>query len=210
MAFRSEKSERVAGSVSPTSSADVHIFGQDNPVNSKLVASMMIQPFAFIAAVSAFNMAMAKQLSSLILSAVDLSLETMENAGSFSAKTSRLSMLGEKVSSQPNLRVVVDNGAGTKEELSKSAKQSKVTAKRAKPVSNAHTTETAIDDLKRISGIGPKLEKMLHDKGIHRFSDIAKLSVAKANALDNGLGLGGRIAKDQWVEKAKALAKGLA
>ncbi len=61
------------------------------------------------------------------------------------------------------------------------------------------------DDFKQISGIGPKLEIMLHDKGLYRFSDIASLTEDDARKLDAELGLGGRILKDGWIGAAKAL-----
>jgi NADH-quinone oxidoreductase subunit E len=63
----------------------------------------------------------------------------------------------------------------------------------------------AKDDLKQISGIGPKLEKMLQDKGLYRFSDIASLTEDAARKLDTELGLDGRIFKDGWIEAARTL-----
>lgn len=63
------------------------------------------------------------------------------------------------------------------------------------------------DDLKRISGIGPKLEQVLNGRGIRRFADIAALSEADVAQLDADFGLDGRIARDDWVGQAKALAK---
>ncbi|HXV28859.1 MAG TPA: helix-hairpin-helix domain-containing protein [Sinorhizobium sp.] len=63
------------------------------------------------------------------------------------------------------------------------------------------------DDLKRISGIGPKLEQVLNGKGIRQLADIVALSEADVARLDAEFGLDGRIARDDWVGQAKALMK---
>jgi predicted flap endonuclease-1-like 5' DNA nuclease len=56
-----------------------------------------------------------------------------------------------------------------------------------------------------ISGIGPTTATKLADIGITDARQIAALTLEEANALDLQLGLGGRIARDGWVEQAKAL-----
>jgi NADH-quinone oxidoreductase subunit E len=64
------------------------------------------------------------------------------------------------------------------------------------------------DDLKKISGIGPRLEKVLHSMGIKTFADIAKWDDAEAVRIDEKLGLDHRIIRDGWVKQAKALLEG--
>ncbi len=61
------------------------------------------------------------------------------------------------------------------------------------------------DDLKRISGVGPKLEQVLNGRGIKRFADIAAWSDADIERIDAELGFDGRIRRDDWVGQAKAL-----
>jgi NADH-quinone oxidoreductase subunit E len=63
------------------------------------------------------------------------------------------------------------------------------------------------DDLKAISGIGPRLVKVLNGKGIFRFSDIASWTDADIDAIDTELGLDGRIVRDDWVGQARNLLK---
>ncbi len=63
------------------------------------------------------------------------------------------------------------------------------------------------DDLKKISGIGPVLEKKLHDRGITRYAQIAALTKSDIADIDASLSVKGRIERDKWVEQAKALAK---
>ncbi len=63
----------------------------------------------------------------------------------------------------------------------------------------------AADDLKKISGVGPKLENTLNQTGIFHFDQIARLSQKAIDELDDKLSFKGRIARDKWVEQAKAL-----
>ncbi|AWM24494.1 NADH:ubiquinone oxidoreductase [Sinorhizobium fredii] len=63
------------------------------------------------------------------------------------------------------------------------------------------------DDLKRISGIGPKLVQVLNDRGLRRFADIAGLSEADVARIDAELALSGRILRDDWIGQAKALMR---
>ncbi|PTW63108.1 poly(3-hydroxybutyrate) depolymerase [Breoghania corrubedonensis] len=65
--------------------------------------------------------------------------------------------------------------------------------------------EGAPDDLKRISGIGPKLAMALNGAGIYHFRQIASLSEAQLVELDEKLTLRGRAERDDWVAQAKAL-----
>jgi NADH-quinone oxidoreductase subunit E len=70
------------------------------------------------------------------------------------------------------------------------------------------TAPPKTDDLKRISGIGPRLEKVLHGMGVKTFADIAKWDDAEAVRIDVELGLDNRIIRDNWVKQAKALLEG--
>ena len=63
------------------------------------------------------------------------------------------------------------------------------------------------DDLKLISGVGPKLEGVLNGLGIYKFSQIAKWKKAERDWVDGYLNFKGRIDRDNWVNQAKKLAK---
>jgi predicted flap endonuclease-1-like 5' DNA nuclease len=65
------------------------------------------------------------------------------------------------------------------------------------------------DDLKRIKGVGPKMEQVCNGLGFYHFDQIAAWSedeVAWVNA--NLKGFKGRVTRDDWVEQAKLLAAG--
>ena len=67
--------------------------------------------------------------------------------------------------------------------------------------------EGKADDLKKISGVGPAMEKKLNAAGIFHFWQVADLNKTQAQELDDEAGLGGRIERDEWVKQAKQLAK---
>ncbi len=66
------------------------------------------------------------------------------------------------------------------------------------------------DDLKRIDGIGPKVEQVLKGRGITRFQDLAEMEETALSALDKELGLDGRVLRDDWAGQARRLAGGKA
>ncbi|PWK69172.1 NADH-quinone oxidoreductase subunit NuoE [Aminobacter sp. AP02] len=66
----------------------------------------------------------------------------------------------------------------------------------------------AVDDLKLISGVGPKIEGTLHELGIFTFAQVASWKKAEREWVDGYLSFHGRIERDDWVKQAKALAKG--
>jgi branched-chain amino acid transport system ATP-binding protein len=62
------------------------------------------------------------------------------------------------------------------------------------------------DRLTRIKGIGPVNEKKLNEHGIFHFDQIAAWSEADIKAAEAYLAFDGRIAREDWVGQAKALA----
>lgn len=66
----------------------------------------------------------------------------------------------------------------------------------------------APDDLKLISGVGPVLEGRLNDLGITKWSQVAKLTAKQIDQVEGSLNFKGRVARDNWLAQATALAKG--
>jgi small subunit ribosomal protein S2 len=64
----------------------------------------------------------------------------------------------------------------------------------------------APDDLAKLPGVGPQIVKKLNDGGVFHYWQLAALTPAEAEKLDADLKLGGRIARDKWIEQARALA----
>lgn len=64
------------------------------------------------------------------------------------------------------------------------------------------------DDLKEISGVGPKMETLLHKLGYFHFDQVAAWSASDVAWVDENLeGFKGRVSRDNWVPQAKKLAK---
>jgi NADH-quinone oxidoreductase subunit E len=61
-------------------------------------------------------------------------------------------------------------------------------------------------DLKAISGIGPKLEKVLNDLGIWTYAQIAAWQAREIAWIDDYLGFPGRIDRDGWIAQARVLS----
>jgi small subunit ribosomal protein S2 len=59
------------------------------------------------------------------------------------------------------------------------------------------------DDLKKLPGVSPAIEKQLNDLGIFHFTQIAELNEKAAHNIGEEVGLPGRV--DGWVKKAKEL-----
>lgn len=64
------------------------------------------------------------------------------------------------------------------------------------------------DDLKLISGVGPKLEQTLNDLGVYHYDQVAKWKKKDIAWVDDNLRFKGRIERDDWMSQAKILAKG--
>lgn len=63
------------------------------------------------------------------------------------------------------------------------------------------------DDLKKISGVGPKLEGTLNEAGVYHFWQIAEWAGAEIEFMDDKLSFKGRIERDGWIAQAKDFAE---
>jgi predicted flap endonuclease-1-like 5' DNA nuclease len=65
------------------------------------------------------------------------------------------------------------------------------------------------DDLKKIKGVGPKLEQLLNRMGFYHFDQVANWTSREVAWVDENLeGFKGRVSRDDWVAQAKLLADG--
>jgi len=77
-----------------------------------------------------------------------------------------------------------------------------------KPRLMAAPRKSGADDLKLISGVGPKLEGVLNELGFWHFDQISKWTPEEIAWVDSRLKFKGRIERDDWVSQATKLAKG--
>jgi len=87
------------------------------------------------------------------------------------------------------------------------AKPKKTTAPRPLEDILLAKPDGAADNLKEISGVGPKLESTLNEAGIFHFWQIASLTAEQIEALDGKLDFRGRIERDKWIEQARMLSE---
>jgi predicted flap endonuclease-1-like 5' DNA nuclease len=64
------------------------------------------------------------------------------------------------------------------------------------------------DDLKMISGIGPKLEQKLNSIGIWHYSQVASWTQSEVDWVNAAISFRGRIERERWVTQARALLEG--
>lgn len=63
-----------------------------------------------------------------------------------------------------------------------------------------------VDDLKAISGVGPKLEKVLNELGVWTYAQIAAWTPQEIAWVDDYLSFKGRIERDGWIGQAGKLS----
>ncbi len=98
-----------------------------------------------------------------------------------------------------------DASAGTRNNL---VSQPSVISEGKKPKLYTSESQGPKDDLKKIRGIGPAIEKLLHSLGIYYYEQIASWEEDEVTWVDSKLQFPGRIVREEWVEQAKILKGG--
>ncbi len=88
----------------------------------------------------------------------------------------------------------------------KEAAPKKAAKEEAAPAALFAAPEGAADDLKKISGVGPVLEKKLNALGITTYAQVAAFTPEEIAKVDDALSFKGRIDRDDWLGQAKKLA----
>ncbi|MGQ2907156.1 MAG: NADH-ubiquinone dehydrogenase [Aliihoeflea sp.] len=188
------------------------------------MANLMAHPVAGMAAASAIGFGMASHAFGLWMGA-------MAGATEASRRMLAETEAENATAPQPRLKLVSVNAADevaslartVEADVEKIARDASVASTRAAeallgdvkaaaenamraPVRKAKPARP--DDLKAISGVGPKLEQVLNGFGIWTYGQVAALVDAEIAWLEDQLGFGGRIDRDGWVQQAKSLASG--
>lgn len=100
----------------------------------------------------------------------------------------------------------IASGAGVK--ITSDAPKPKRKSAAKKAPAKRKTAAKKKDDLKKISGVGPGIEKKLHKMGVTTYRQIANWKAADINKADVALNFKGRIKRENWVKQAKTLASG--
>ncbi len=178
---------------------------------------LMQNPAAAMAAATAIGFGMTTHIAGVMFGAMQGMTRTAQKTATATDETP----VAEAAEPVASVAEVADVAPATKTETPAKApvksKPVKAEPAKAAPVkagkpeqqkAAARIVETQADDLKRISGIGPKLEQVLNGMGVRRYADVAAWSDKDVKRFDEQLGFGGRIVRDGWVEQAKTLMKG--
>jgi len=95
--------------------------------------------------------------------------------------------------------------APKKAEVKAEAPKKEVASKKAAPKKAAKAE--GIDDLSKISGVGPVIVGKLEGLGITTFQQIADFTAEDIERIDAELNFKGRIERDEWVKQATEFAK---
>jgi small subunit ribosomal protein S2 len=68
----------------------------------------------------------------------------------------------------------------------------------------------APDDLTKLNGVGPQLEKKLNEAGIFHYWQLAAMQSADVAQLDKDLKLNGRLERDGWINQARSMIEAAA
>ncbi|MBT55174.1 MAG: 50S ribosomal protein L21 [Mameliella sp.] len=115
-----------------------------------------------------------------------------------------------------SVSAVAVEAAAPAKKAAPAAKKAAPAAKQAEPAAEVEGVKPANlltearggqpDDLKKISGVGPKLEGLLHENGVFHFDQVAAWDAAEIAYMDDKLSFKGRIERDNWIEQAKTFA----
>ena len=117
----------------------------------------------------------------------------------------------EKPAPAPKVKQAAKPAVGTKAKAAPKAKAPPAAkVEPAAPAAKPRKASSKADDLKKIDGIGPKVEQVLKGRGVTRLKDLAEMDEKALVALDKELGLDGRVLRDDWAGQARRLAGGKA
>ncbi|MCV3764079.1 hypothetical protein [Rhizobium sp. TRM95796] len=159
-----------------------------SPELAELSARMLAEQASMLQVMTAFGMQMAGAFMGAVANALERKTEEGPAAGPTPQEASMVETREpqqEPVAAKP---------------------QKKARASVAKKVRKP--AQAGPDDLKKISGVGPRLEKVLNGMGVTTYAQIATWSDDEMLKMDETLGLDNRIVRDQWVKQAKALLEG--
>ena len=113
----------------------------------------------------------------------------------------RVRYLEDELSKGGTLTVAAVETSSSKSPAKKSVGQ--------KPMTLSEPRNGRADNLKKIGGVGPKIEKLLNGLGVYHFEQIGAWTEQEIAWVNAEISFKGRIERENWVDQAKSLAKGL-
>ncbi len=166
------------------------------------VPPLMVNPAAAMAAATAIGFGFSTQMAGAFFGALQGALDATSKLAAVLDETPPDEGKSEVEIRPENVRPAAAKKATVDVKLSVVPARS--TAEKPEAVTKSASRLRKPDDLKQISGVGPKIEQVLNAKGVRSFAVIAGWSDEDVARIDAELGFEGRIARDGWVAQAKA------
>ena len=157
--------------------------------------NLMAHPLAGAAALGAIGLGVTSHMMGLWLGAATGAAEAARKM--LDGMGSGHSVPQQSEQKATGLKLVVSKPGTAERPAAKIARKGTKPAGIEKPVN--------VNDLKAITGIGPKLEKVLNELGIWTWAQIAALEGAEIAWLEDRFGFSGRVERDDWIGQARAL-----
>jgi len=119
----------------------------------------------------------------------------------------RVTEILEKGGDKTGVKAAVGAGSVPAVPVAAAKPAKKAAPKKPTPTKVAPQTAAA-DDLKKLSGVGPALEKKLNAAGVTTYAQVAGWKKADVAAMDEKLSFKSRIEREGWVAQAAKLASG--
>ena len=119
----------------------------------------------------------------------------------------RVTDILEKGGDKTGMKAAVGAGSVSAAVVGAAKPAKKAAPKKSETPKAAPKTAAAVDDFKKLSGVGPALEKKLNAAGVTTYAQIAGWKKADVAAMDEKLSFKGRIEREGWIEQAAKLAR---
>lgn len=168
-------------------------------------ANLMAHPAAGAMALSALGFGLASQAAGTWLGAMSAAAEVSQRFWQPLIDEMQEQSGTDRAASA--LRLVPSQPAGPSSEAKPAPAASVAATVPVLKIVAADAPPQMRDDLKVISGIGPKLEQVLNGQGVWRYAQIAAWTPAEIARIEELLGFAGRVGRDGWIAQAAKLAK---
>lgn len=185
-------------------SADFSRLAAEMLENARALPPLLVNPAAAMAAATAIGFGFSSQMAGAFFGALQGAMDASNKLKAVLDETPPEEVKPEIEVKPENIRSTPAKKVASKVKLAVATASEPVETGAPKVKSTSRAVK--VDDLKRLPGVGPKLEQVLNARGIRTFADIAAWSDDDIARIDAELGFDGRIARDGWTTQAKALA----
>ncbi|WP_018239397.1 NADH ubiquinone oxidoreductase [Ensifer sp. BR816] len=207
------KATAVIPFVRPLGAGSTDPFGMAEWMKTMPPVPLMANPVAAVAAATALGFGLSSHFAGVMFGAMQGAANALQKSAG-AAEPAEIAEPAPAIEKpEPVIQQASPAPAARESNPAPAAREARpapaaVAKPKARPATKPVTAKPkggVADNLKRISGIGPKLEQVLNGRGLRRFADIAALSEKDVARIDAEFALNGRILRDDWIGQAKTL-----